>query len=127
MNREQITPEIIELARKLYAAGYRKEIGEGDWCLNGMNDPRIILADEHLVKFIERNNLEYYIPIPTLTEILDWLLNKTGFLSILTAHIDRKYRWACVYNQNIGDSTEAPTPTEAAMLAMIKILGGDDE
>jgi len=121
MNREQITPKIIELARKLYDAGHRQEIRYGDWYWDEIdNECHLFYHGETLKEFYGEDATG--IPIPTLTEILDWLLNKTGFLSILTAHIDRKYRWACVYNQNIGDSTEAPTPTEAAYLAMIKIL-----
>ena len=76
------------------------------------------------------------IPIPTLTQCLDWLrkwaIEHDLELPDLMAddyfnHGVAEYTWTCQWGPDgVSDWTKAQTATEAAYLAMIKILGGEE-
>ena len=123
-------PKIIELARKLYAAGYRKKMREGDW---GIYDNQLILIlkasnsylqafyDDKILSTIEANlPIEDCIPIPTLTNCLTWLAENGHHPELW--HHKAVGEWVCQCNPPRSLQKSAPTPTEAAYLAMIKIL-----
>ena len=124
MKPEWITDVVIELARKLKEAGYRKEITVGDWVAHPEN------IAIWLVKYgTDKIWASKYIPIPDLSTCLRWLKGKTDFRVELWGH-QRRETWICRWEGGLGDVTkwkEAPIPEEAAYLAMIKILKGEEK
>ena len=124
MKPEWITDNLLELAKRLHELGYRKEIREGDWYIWGKD---VILRVTNIGKFPEQAH-----PIPTLTQCLDWLRKwAIGYnleLPDLMAddyfdHGVAEYKWICQWGPSgVEDWTKADTPTEAAYLAMLKIL-----
>ena len=127
------TPEIIELARKLYAAGYRKEIEQGDWFFNAaFNEDHLwIYSTPRQEVYVKDND---NIPIPTLTDCLDWLRERVGYFSLQPYFREREpgfepiVGWKIYIQHNpLSWKTYGDTPLEAAMLAMIKILEASDE
>ena len=116
-------PKIIELARKLYAAGYRKEIEQGDWFFNAaFNEGHLwIYSTPRQEVYVKDND---NIPIPTLTQCLDFIESK-GFYAISDAGDSYRYcRWKLPLN-SFWKYQKAETRLEAAMLAVLKILGGE--
>jgi len=126
MNREQITPEIIELAKQIWKKGWRQDIREGDWYMvKGHWRPALSTAEMGGATVAQQG--EGLVPIPDLSTCLWWLKGKTDFRVELWGH-QRRETWICRWEGGLGDATkwkEAPTPTEAAYLAMIKILEGE--
>ena len=128
MNREQITPEIVELARKLKDAGYRQEIREGDWYLFSSTKKamRDVLCLHSGTKPIDLSAVDKYttiIPIPDLSTCLAWLRNEVVDPCV---ELSVDNMWVC--RITIGTDFIANcdyTPLEACYLAMIKILGGE--
>ena len=118
MKPEWITDNLLELAKRLHELGYRKEIREGDWYIWGKD---VILRVTNIGKFPEQAH-----PIPALADCLDWLEYHGHEPHIIPPFhsIDSSLSHEWLYGAN-GEKTEAPTPTEAAYLAMIKILGGE--
>jgi len=132
-------PKIIELARKLYAAGYRQEIQKGDWYVF---IDEIVLWPEDVSRqetTINRRGwpmppLSDCTPIPTLTHCLDWLRERVGYFSLQPYFREREpgfepiVGWKIYIQHNpLSWKTYGDTPLEAAMLAMIKILEASDE
>jgi len=122
------TPEIIELARKLYATGYRQEITYGTFYgyKDRLGDGVDVWPYPDSPKDINVDGWEDFIPIPTLTDCLDWLEYHGHEPHIIPPFhsIDSSlsHEWLCGAN---GEKTEAPTPEEACMKAMLKILEGE--
>ena len=136
MNREQITPEIVSLAKRLHELGYWKEIQKGDWYLSDRTGITLVTSVESYP--IRNFDIWGLVNIPTLTDCLDWLEEKRcpeiavyarplGLMK--TSHgveVFQEANWGCTYGDDVKNSyTTAPTPTEAAYLAMLKILGGE--
>ena len=137
------TPKIIELARKLYATGYRQEIEIGIWvtCDAGTGMVVQIFKDDgsghgdsadvrvSQVSYYEEL-LNGFIPIPSLSTCLaflrKWAVKHHLELPDLIA--DDEHGWTCQWGASgIHDWTYATMPKEAAMLAMLKILEGENE
>ena len=126
MKPEWITDNLIDLARKLYNAGYWKEITKGTWYIHPSGEIELwpYIDSPEDINVIDHEDL---IPIPTLTDCLSWLDIKTNNRGMWLVIEDEKYllrRWSGYY---WDDLAEAPTPTEAAYLAMIKILEASDD
>ena len=125
------TPEIIELARKLYDAGHRQEIQEGDWVKCDVYKGIHLVCSAYR-EWVVLNELGHVfekdcIPIPDLSTCLRWLKGKTDFRVELWGH-QRRETWICRWEGGLGGATkwkEAPTPEEACMKAMLKILEGE--
>ena len=129
------TKEIIELARKLHELGYRQEIERWDKvfvpCKNdfhtvieivdvsvesGIKSPWFKLSDG-----TDRRRVNI-IPIPSLSQALDWLREHRGKYCTPDLMSDEKDGWVCHYGDSQGDFTIADTPHEAVLRAMIKVL-----
>ena len=131
MKAKWITPEIVRLAKRLRELGYWKEIRQGDWYLP---------TKAHKFPYLHMNMVPYDtnhpdnspcpIPIPTLTEILDWLAEHTKETAVdmPTLHCDKISAgdvWICWIDK--GEYYVGDTPGEAAMLAMLKIMEVENE
>ena len=119
MKSEWITDNVIDLAKRLHELGYRKRISYGDWYI-----------PEGLSLTCLHTDLRYYIPesdnhvpIPTLSQCLRWLTENGDPDEIDLAPYGNI--WRIHYDCFTYTHAEAPTPEEAAMLAMIKILKGE--
>ena len=135
MKPEWIIDRVIDLAKELHELGYWREIQYGDWYINP-GENRVCLW----VKDYPYTTGTHCPNIPTLTDCLDWLEEKRcpeiavyarplGLMK--TSHgveVFQEANWGCTYGDDVKNSyTTAPTPTEAAYLAMIKILEVDNE
>jgi len=129
MKPEWITPEVVRLARRLNDAGYQKDIKEGDWYMvKGHWRPALSTGEMGGATVKQQGG--GLIPIPTLTEILDWLAEHTKETAVdmPTLHCDKISAgdvWICWIDK--GEYYVGDTPTEAAMLAMLKILEVENE
>jgi len=117
------TPEMVELARKLHDADYRQEIQEGDWCLTGKASVTPLLwqwKDKTLPKLI---------PIPSLSSCLVFIHDKVKSFAIVSPYETGGFKqkgWVCEWGGE-PEYTEADTPEESVMMAMLKILEGKNE
>ena len=132
------TPEMVELARKLYDAGYRQEIRYGDWYLlcrilcGHIQDEEIFLCTEkklHITKQEKQVWKSQAIPVLSLSTCLRWLEEKTGEtpVDMPTLRCDKisvGNVWICWIDK--GEYYVGDTPEEAVMTAMIKTLEATD-
>ena len=123
MKPEWITPEVVRLARRLNDAGYQKDIKEGDWYMvKGHWRPALSTAEMGGATVKQQGG--GLIPIPTLTQCLDFIESK-GFYAISGTGDDYRYcRWKLPL-YSFWKYQKAETRLEAAMLAVLKILGGE--
>ena len=128
MNREQITPEIIELAKQIWKKGWRQDICEGDWYLfsstkKAMRDVLCLHSGNKPINLSAIDKYTTIIPIPDLSTCLAWI-EERGIRFYAFAMRDKKPMFICDVP---GDSLwiKAETREEAAMLAMLKILEGE--
>ena len=116
MNKQHITDTVIALAKKLHEAGYRQEIQEGDWYLDRSLMDRLICSDQNLT---QENQTKDFIPIPSLIQALDWLNkhSKHGYY-VLSLVVEGDH-WVCGFGPIVES---APTPLEACLEAMLKVM-----
>ena len=131
MKPEWITDRVIDLAKRLNELGWRKEIREGDWYLfsstkKTMRDVLCLWSGNG--EFPKVDKYTTITPIPDLSTCLRWLM-RTGYVQIVSiSHDKERARWDCYAGKeeyNEIAMTSMNCPEEVAMLAMIKILGGE--
>ena len=122
MNKQHITPRVIELAKKLYEAGYRQEIQEGDWYLDRSLMDRLICSDQNLT---QENQTKDFIPIPSLIQALDWLEEK-GLIEFyfLKCKREEKHNW--ILRADLYPEIKAQSKLEACLSAMLKVMGKEE-
>ena len=121
------TDKVVKLACQLYDAGHRQEIQEGDWVKCDVYKGIHLVCSAYR-EWVVLNELGHVfekdcIPIPTLSQCLRWLTENGDPDEIDLAPYGNI--WRIHYDCFTYTHAEAPTPEEAAMLAMIKILKGE--
>ena len=127
------TPEIIELAKQIWKKGWRQDIREGDWYMvKGHWRPALSTAEMGGATVKQQGG--GLIPIPDLSTCLRWLDNQ-GYLLRLYQGTKKeelgnwiiwlKHRDSDPFKAESHIPAYAPTPEEACMLAMLKILEGE--
>ena len=90
MNKKHITPEIIELSKKI-AEYWRMEIYKGCWVINkkgvygvvilSQGDAVAVHAEADYVRYEEWNLKKKVTPIPSISDCLEKLRERPGFMS----------------------------------------------
>jgi len=116
------TPEIIELAKQIWKKGWRQDIREGDWYMvKGHWRPALSTAEMGGATVAQQG--EGLVPIPDLSQCLRWLTENGDPDEIDLAPYGNI--WRIHYDCFTYTHAEAPTPEEACMKAMLKILEGE--